>query len=247
MRKRYRKPPIVEALVEFRFDPSGNWDLTVPGIMYEQLKGRYPIRRQVQQHDFNLTAGDSKLEGKVQTIERMQFLGEDEHTLIQVSRHFLVVNQLAPYESWESFVPVIKNGLDAYRDVVNPDSLQRVGIRYINHIGFENEQIELEDYFHFRPETGEGLPAQMANFFMRSLFTYEGDRDVLKIELTGPIILKNQPLGVILDLDYILQQPDAITIDEVFSWIDTAHGHIEDGFESCITDKSRILFEEIQS
>ncbi len=154
MRKRYRKPPIVEALVEFRFEPDDNWDMTAPGLMYEHLKSKYPKRRQVQHHDFNLTARDTQLEGKVQIIDRMQFLGEDEHTLVQVSPHFLAVNQLAPYESWESFVPIIKRGLDTYRDVVSPNRLQRVGIRYINHIGFDNEQIELEDYFRNTAKVG---------------------------------------------------------------------------------------------
>lgn len=30
-RRRYRNPPIEEALCEFYFDPSEEWDLTIPG------------------------------------------------------------------------------------------------------------------------------------------------------------------------------------------------------------------------
>ena len=42
MTKRYTNPPLVEALCEFQFDPSTAWDLTLIGLIYDQLKDIFP-------------------------------------------------------------------------------------------------------------------------------------------------------------------------------------------------------------
>ena len=41
-RRRYKNPPIEEALVEFRFAPGQEWDLTIPGKLHEKVKDSYP-------------------------------------------------------------------------------------------------------------------------------------------------------------------------------------------------------------
>jgi uncharacterized protein (TIGR04255 family) len=40
-RRTYKKPPIEEALCEFRF-VSQEWDLTLPGRLYDEIKDEYP-------------------------------------------------------------------------------------------------------------------------------------------------------------------------------------------------------------
>ena len=50
---------------------------------------------------------------------------------------------------------------------------------------------------------------------------------------------------MILDLDYFLAQPEQVSLDDVFQWIEVAHGHIEEVFEACITDWLRETFEEV--
>ena len=51
---------------------------------------------------------------------------------------------------------------------------------------------------------------------------------------------------MILDIDYIMANPEAIPIDAAEGWIEQAHSVIETVFEHCIKEKSRILFEEIK-
>jgi hypothetical protein len=44
LRKPYKNPPIEEALVEFRFVQSQEWDLTIPGKLHQHaaIKDEYP-------------------------------------------------------------------------------------------------------------------------------------------------------------------------------------------------------------
>jgi len=43
--RKYRKPPVVEALCEIYFAGS-NWDETVPGRFYDRVKDNFPVKRQ---------------------------------------------------------------------------------------------------------------------------------------------------------------------------------------------------------
>ena len=42
-RRRYRNPPIEEALCEFRFKPGRDWDLTIPGKLQAAIGEEYMI------------------------------------------------------------------------------------------------------------------------------------------------------------------------------------------------------------
>jgi len=50
MKRKYRNPPIEEALVEFRFVPGQEWDLTIPGKLHQHdaIKAQYPGKPRTQ-------------------------------------------------------------------------------------------------------------------------------------------------------------------------------------------------------
>ena len=89
MGRRYKNPPIVEALCEFRFDPDSPWDLAMPGLVYERVRDTFPKRRQAKQFAVEVSAGQKGVEQHVRTTDRMQFLREDEKALVQVGPHLL--------------------------------------------------------------------------------------------------------------------------------------------------------------
>lgn len=49
---------------------------------------------------------------------------------------------------------------------------------------------------------------------------------------------------VLLDIDYVLAQPNGVKIAEALDWVETAHSEIETVFEGCMTDQLRTMFEE---
>lgn len=149
MGRRYRNPPVIEALCEFRFEPGQPWDLAVPGLVYEKIRDDFPKRRQARVLEARITARPSEVGQEILTTDRMQFLRKDEKALIQVGRDLLAVNHLRPYPSWQAFLPLIRQGLSAYREAAHPSGLSRVGLRYINRIEIPGPSIKLEDYFDF--------------------------------------------------------------------------------------------------
>lgn len=47
-RRRYKNPPIEEALCEFRFHPDQEWNLTIPGRLHGELADEYSGKPQEQ-------------------------------------------------------------------------------------------------------------------------------------------------------------------------------------------------------
>ncbi len=245
MGKRYRHPPIIEALCEFCFEPGPPWDLAIPGLIYEKIKAEFPKRRQVKAFEVNVTAGLEGVEQRVTTTDRIHFLREDEKALVQVDRNLLVVNHLRPYPSWQHFLPLIQLGFTVYTEMAQPKGIQRIGLRYINRIEIPGQHIELQDYLQFHPFIGPELPQDFDSFFAGIQIPYDNSRDSLRLQVSSTIAETSDHAAVLLDLDYFLAQPGQIPLQEVFTWVEIAHQRVEEVFEACLTDRLRDMFEEI--
>jgi len=245
MGRRYENSPIVEAICEFHFAPDTLWDLTSPGIIYEKIQDIFPRRNQVAQINAAVVGNVESIVQQIGTIPLMQFLREDGNSLIQVGQNLLTINHLKPYSSWQEFLPLIEKSLQVYKAVVQPKQLSRVAVRYINRIEVEND-VDLKEYFNFRPFLGEELPQKYNAFVVGVLLPQEGSKDNLNLQLGTINAETPDTLAVVLDINYFIAQPEEVGLDNVMEWINTAHKHIEDIFEACITNKLRHLFKEVK-
>ncbi len=244
MSRKYKNSPISEAVCEFQFGQDSPWDLTVPGLVYEKVRTAFPKRSQIARVTLGISADAGGIGQQLGAVPIMRFLSEDEKLLIQVGTHLLSVNHLKPYSSWQNFLPVIQDGFKAYREVASPKSIHRIGLRYINTIQITGQSIDLEDYFEFRPYVGPNLPQTIGPFTLSVQLPFEGSRDILNLRLASLAGISSEVATIILDLDYFLAQPGKVELDKVFTWVDSAHTHVEEIFEACITDKLRQTFEE---
>lgn len=245
MGKKYKHPPIIEAVCEFRFEPSSPWDLTVPGLVYEKIRDSgFPKRLPVTDVEFDFAQSAGSVRQELKTVDRIRFSREDEKAFVQVGPDKLSVHHLKPYPSWQEFEPLIMKGFDAYSIAASPKSIQRIGLRYINRIEIQGAEVKVEDYFGFYPFVGNKLPQKFGPFIVGIEIRYENSRDMLRLLLTSVKPSTLNTIGVVLDLDYFLAKPGVIALDKVPEWVNFAHGKVEEVFEACITDPLRKIFEE---
>lgn len=242
MSKKYKNPPIVEALCEFQFEPNPDsaWDLVVPGLIYDDLQDSFPKREPGRLFAVGTRA-------QFQFNEAVRFLSEDEKTVVLLGENVLSVNRLKPYSSWEEFLPLIKKGFAAYIDVVKPKGFRSVELRYINDIEVPDRYDRLEEYVNVRPSVELTLPQSIEAFIIGIQLPYEDSRDSLRIELTGFSVEETDTVRTTLDLDYSLVEAGEVSPDQVFQWLEVAHTRIEESFEACVTDKAKQMFEEVTS
>ena len=244
MDRKYKNPPLIEALCGIQFEPDASWDLAIPGLVYEEVKKDFPKRRPVKVIEGNLTADQEGVKQQMRTTERIQFLRDDRKVLIQVGPNFLSVNHLKPYSTWVEFLPLIQQGFDVYRRIAKPKGIQNIGLRYINRIEIPVQEIKIEDYLQFYPFLGKQLPQEHGPFIAGIQLSHQNSRDILKMELANAEVDRPGLIAMILDLDYSLAQSRKITFDNVLEWIQIAHQHIKDTFEACLTDRLRQIFEQ---
>lgn len=242
MSRRYELSPIIEALCQFQFEPDSSWDLTIPGLIYEKVQKTFPKRNQIAQISIGIAANAEVIGQQIGALPLMQFLSETGNTLIQIGQNLLTVNQLKPYSSWQQFLPLIEEGLQAYRDVAHPRIIQRVALQYLNRIEFEHPA-RLEDYLNFYPFLGKELPQDIGAFVVGVQISRENARDLLNLQLTRLNVEAPNEVAMILDLNYMLAKPGEIALDHVLEWVNNAHSYIEEIFEACITDQLRQRFE----
>ncbi|TDJ01801.1 MAG: TIGR04255 family protein [Caldithrix sp.] len=248
MALKYKKAPIIEAICEFTFAPISDWDLVIPGLIYDKVKSDFPKRKQLKSLDFDIASDNKTVAQQVRVTDKIQLLREDEKAFIQISPNVLSINHLKPYPSWNEYLPLIQIGFKQYVEVVKNIEILRIGLRYINRIEFlkseePHEKVELEDYFEFRPFIGRKLPQDYHSCKVGIQQVFEDTRDNLILQLGAEKTQASDKLVIILDFDYSLVKPKQISVENVFDWIETAHLHIEDTFEACITDKLRNKFE----
>jgi len=246
MSKVYTNPPLIEALCEFYFEPSQPWDLTIPGLFYREVRSEFPKR-----HQFSPFQVDFEVEGQGQVIQniggsadRMQFMREDERALIQIGPNLLVVNHLKPYSDWETFEGMIARALKVYRQVADPQAINRVGLRYINRLDIPEPQVEIEDYLLAVPTVPSAVPQIFGNWSQRVEIPFVEDNGLLVIQSSSVNQEGQMHVAFLLDLDFITIQARLVQLDSALEWVERAHDEIEKAFEACVTPKAKRLFGE---
>ena len=151
--RKYKKPPIQEAIFEVKF-ASDNFDSAVPGQIFEKIKKNYPVKKDVQLITISVGPKSSQPQGPM-----MQAWKEDSSEVVQIGQGFISVNKLK-YQDWHSFIPAIKQTMDAYIVNAQPNLIDRLGVRYINRFVIPQQNILLSDYFKLAiqiPETLQNL------------------------------------------------------------------------------------------
>ncbi|MBI3245436.1 MAG: TIGR04255 family protein [Deltaproteobacteria bacterium] len=243
----YNTPPVIEALCEFRFKSSQPWDWTIPGLVYEKVRGQFPKKRQQNVLEVAMQPDENKVLPQMKTgVERMQFLNEEENALVQVGPDLLAVNHLPPYPKWDAFKTLILEQLTVYRNIANPEALTRIGLRYINRIEIPAKSIELEAYFHAFPRIPEPIPQAFPSFVLHVDVAYEKPSSVLRFILGSAPSETPEKLTFILDLDMVGSGENVPSMEQLGNWIEVAHEHVEAAFDASFTEKThKEIFAEV--
>jgi uncharacterized protein (TIGR04255 family) len=243
MGKVYRNPPIVEALCELHFDKHTPWDVTIFGDYYHRVREEFSQKRELPQMEMAMQTQEGGITSQVRPVGvRMQFVRPDQTALIQLAPHVLIVNQLSPYPTWETFRALILDRLQDYQEVVPDANLQGALLRYINRFNFPTKTFTVGQAFADSDFIPLRLREKRAPFFLRLEMPQEVNSRLL---LTLGTIENENPerITVLLDIAAQLKRVTIMDQDRLSKLLDQAHEDIEEVFESCLTDTLREQFD----
>ena len=228
--------PLIETVCEFRFAESVPWDAGVTGLLHAQLKAGFPVVEKPTGKHVEIMLG-SKGPPAIQETEssRTQFFSADKRALIQVDSRMVSANRLAPYEGWEgSFLPIIRQALNAMRTVRPGFELSRIGLRYINGIPLRPDDADLEHYLTILPRLKGRLERPLRSFFNRYELAHDEIGAVLLLQ--SGLRREGGKTSVFLDLDCVSLKAAEFKNDEAIeAWLDRAHACVIESFNASIT------------
>ena len=246
--RRYSNPPIEEALCEFRFEPSQDWDPTIPGKLHAELSEDYggkPKEQRAMGVEWN--AQERQLSYN-EGLAKIQLVTGDGKRMVGFGPDVLSVHILRPYHhqhlldnsGWGEFKQRIGGALEAYWKVMRPKGVLRVGVRYINRILISQSMVAIGEYIKCALPQVAGLPARQNNSISRAEYIYpDGIRLILS---QGSIDAPQDQFGYLLDIDVIWESRELASRDEAMAEAGELRSREREIFESVITDKARGLF-----
>jgi uncharacterized protein (TIGR04255 family) len=236
----YKRPPIVEAVLEVRFGESPLDDKVMERLS-KRFSERYPAPHQPS-NNVGVELSGTMLRVTQQNLG-FKILSTDGGFTVSIGRNALGTSKNAPYGGWDEFIGEVRNNWSDWEKVVGWKEVSRIGVRYINRIDIPYSPTgitQLEDYFGFTVDVPESL-GPLANFAINAEMPMtEKIKVVINHAATpSPLVQTN---SFLLDLDLAIEQ--ALPTSEKALWeaIEGLRSVKNTVFEACITDRTRELF-----
>jgi uncharacterized protein (TIGR04255 family) len=238
----YENAPITEALIDIRVElPASLTGLQVLESVHDRVKIRYPGKKKRIYLQGQFSAGDEVGASASQTLMGFSFSSDDGKQIFQARRDGFTFSRLRPYGSWPELRDEARRLWDIYGEMVSPEKITRVAVRYINQIDIPFSTIDYKDYFRTTPEVSPELPQALSGFFMQLQFPQTDFGGLLILTQTAVPPLTPATGSVILDLD-VFKETEMVSDEDVWGLLETLRNRKNEFFEGCITERTRALF-----
>lgn len=242
---RYPKSPLTEAIIDLRVSLAEGSSVDRILGLYDHIRDRFPQVEPMHSNSVTVEAGPTT-NLKIDTSQQhrgFQFRSADQRHVFQASLDGIVVNRLAPYESWESLRDETRELWGIYTEVVQPTAVTRAEVRYINRLDLPGPNVDFNDYLLTVPEIGRTLLQGISGFFMQ-LQCPQPDISAMLI-INEALVPSMTPdiVPVILGFDLFREQIWAVDDDGLWSFLEQLRQRKNQAFEGSITDATRRLFE----
>ena len=240
---RYRKAPILEAALEFRWQPGrplGAIRASAGLPIFSEFEA--PKERKLVNATFDLQGGEISHESKEVGYELA--LKDGSQIVIIESDKFVFV-QRAPYDQWQTFLQRALSLLKPVAFGLDVGEFSRIGVRFVNRIDIppvNGAIVNTDDYITLkfdgpRPDRGTVLEFQMR---VVKPTLKDGISYALGVTTSGSLL--PDYTSIILDIDVFTEGPTP-AFDEVFARVLTyMRDEKNDIFHSCLKKPAVDLF-----
>ncbi len=242
--RHYPRAPITEALVDLKVNFRDGISLDRLKGFGAKVKNSYPHEetREMVQAQLTMQGGASTSRETLGYLYR----SSDKLQAVQARRDGFTFSRFAPYETWEVLIAEARRLWTLFVEVTNPTEVQRVAVRYINHLllPITSGRLKFEDYLRTFPVVGEGAGQDLEQFFVRLQLPQKdlGATLILTEALLPPQVPES--VGVILDIDLFRDGTSLMpSSEEIWGILKTFRDRKNLYFEGSITDACRELFQ----
>jgi uncharacterized protein (TIGR04255 family) len=240
----YENAPITEALLDIKVELPGTLSLQVLESIHNRVRDKYPGKANRNYVESQFSVGDQVSATAKQTPMGFAFSSQDGKQVFQARRDGFTFSRLRPYGNWAELRDEGRRLWNIYREIVNPERITRVAVRYINQIDIPGPAIDYKDYFRTTPEVSPSLPQGLSGFFMQLQFPQPDFEGLLILTQTAVPPPHPDTSSVVLDLDVFKAVTESPSDAEVWDLLERLRNRKNEFFEGSITDRTRELFGE---
>ncbi|MGT2436493.1 TIGR04255 family protein [Bradyrhizobium betae] len=236
----YRRAPITEAVIEFRF--ASPFAAALVDKLKDQLAPDYPLTPQVTQ---SVTMATDMAQPLVEFVG-YRLMSADAASIVNIQRQSFSVSRLAPYTGWEGFIGRARQDWAQWKKVMGWGEVARIGVRYINRIDVpdpDDRPVVIEEYLRYYPRfpVFEGRGAVDTFALSGNMPIANTDfRLILNAGSTdSPLV---QTVSFLLDIDISREASLPKNDEALWSIVEDIRSLKNRVFEASITDTARNLF-----
>ena len=149
------------------------------------------------------------------SVDGFFFRAPGEPTVYHARRDGLIVSWLAPYANWETLRDTALKAWAKYREILAPEELHTVALRYINRLEFPQTDFQLAKFFTSPPAKPPELSRwTFLGFQHHSLFAVPGSGYAVQVIFTR-IDGSPETVAFILDIEVRLKEALSATARRV--------------------------------
>jgi uncharacterized protein (TIGR04255 family) len=243
--RHYPNAPITEALVDIRVNYAQGTTLEKLKKFGAEVRSQYPHEntRDVVQGKIDLSGPNPQSQSSRATVGYI-FHSADRRQAVQVRMDGFTFSRFAPYQSWDHLIDETKRLWGVFVTELEPTTVLRVAVRYINQINLPlgSGQLSFENYFSTLPRIDTDQDVPLEQFFLR-LVMPQNDLHAQLILTEALLPQQGASLGVILDIDLFRENLElSVRSGEIWDILDKFRERKNKYFELSITDAARELF-----
>jgi len=244
IRQHYRAPPIVEAVVELRFED----EVTAQQLfdaLDTPLKATYddkPGRRFNAQIAAELSPTNISTKASQSQVGHI-LRSSDGLKAVSCGSQTLAIHVMEKYPGWEDFIAQAKSVVGVLPTSIREKRLASLAVRYIDRIVFP-ETVSPQDLFTVIPKLPDAVPRTVGPFVLALQAPDESQRSTTGLTLANADCDVPGKVAFVYDLNLTQRVGPVFTLhnDAWVDVVDALHERLRDIFEQSITDRLRELF-----
>lgn len=235
--KNYKKPPIVEALIDIQVQLGDNSHANLLEKLYEKIKADYPKKESILLKTAQIDVQKEQT-SFINTEAGLKLSSLDKKYIAQIKNTGITFSIVNAYHGWNDLYEKAKKLWSEFYTVMKPVKITRVAVRYINRIDIPALKFDLEEYFNVCPKA---FDIALSGFFLQIQIP-QAEGGLAIVHQTATVPAQAGFTSILLDLDIFDFQDFQPESDEFWKRIDILRDQKDKLFENCITDKTRELF-----
>lgn len=240
-RQQYSKPPLIEAVLELRFETGlSERDLS---RAKDRLQKTFPSVEQMVNLEARLEPNGSVRQVGLSGYKLTAKNGAD---VVLLQEKSLTASRLAPYEGWQLLLEKAQENYRLFEKVVGFRRVTRVGARFVNRIDVPNELLahrHVGDLLKVRISLPEGVAASLGTFSLAINLVHAGSglKVLAQVAIGEPALIDHT--SVFVDLDFAVDRDLPASMEQLWELVATMRDPKDEVFESILTPELRELFQ----